>query len=193
MLYGNGVTRNFLSILEAERDRTRRRLVRLAILTGIVVAIAWLFFNAQAVEGLGAVAGFLLVGLALGGLYAHFVNIRRYNQSIANHWNKWMRYSVSCVTVNECYRKVHKRNPGLSVGWLVTFLSIVVLAHLVLLAMAVNADAGFLETLYFFALDAVLLGFFLGKRFLERRYYTQFLRGVNDLLREGEIGIWGVY
>jgi branched-subunit amino acid transport protein AzlD len=193
MLYGNGVTRNFLSILENERDRNRKRLVRLGLLAGVLALLAWLFFYNTALEGLGSFAAFLAGGLVLGGLYAQFVNVRRYNASIHKHWNKWMRYSVSCVSVNECYKKVHNRHPGLGIGWWASILAVVIVAHLVLAAMAINADAGFVETLYFFALDAVLVGFFIGKRLLERRWFNQFLTGVNDLLREGEIGVWGVY
>jgi hypothetical protein len=193
MLYGNGVTKNFLAILESELDRTAKRIIRLLILTGVVLLLAWPLFDPDALMGLGSTLAILVAAGGLGGVYAHYVANRRYNTSIKAHWNRWMRYSVSCVSVRECYRKVHNRNPGPSVLWVASLLSAVFIAHLVLLVYAIDTEATFNQILPLFALDAIILGFFIGKRIMERHWYRQFLRSVNELLREGQIGVWGVY
>jgi Flp pilus assembly protein TadB len=193
MLHGNGVTKNFLSILQSEHDKSGRRLIRLLVLATVVGAVAALFFVRWLWQGVAAFGGVLAAAALLGALYAHFVTVRRYNGSIAKHWNRWMRYSVSCVTVQECYKKVHDRRPGPGVLWLASILAVVIIAHLALAVMAINAAAGFNEILPLFALDAALIGFFLGKRLVERLWYKRFLDSVNELLREGAIGVWGVY
>ena len=192
-LYGHGVTRNFLQILEADLHRAARSLASIALLTSLVALAAYFALHRNLWLGFGSFVGTLLTSFALGVAWARYLNIRKYEESIRDHWNRWMRYSVSCVTVRECYAKVHNRSPGPSwwVGSLV--IAILLVAHLALAILALNDEAGAAQVFPLFGLDAVLLGFFAGKRLLERIWYRRFLKSVNELLRDGSIGIWGVY
>ncbi|MBI2076924.1 MAG: hypothetical protein HYT80_00935 [Euryarchaeota archaeon] len=192
-LYGNGVTKNFLTILEDEIRRSAKAIARFLVLVALLVASGLLAYYAQ----LGAltllVFAAFAVSLALGYSWGHFVNTYRYQASIREHWNRWMRFSVSCVTVRECYRKVHGKRATPSLFWAVMILSVLLLTHGVVLGLAVNADANPWYTLVLFIADAALLGALAGIRWRERRWYREFLHSVNELLKEGTIGVWGVY
>lgn len=192
-LYGNGVTRNFLQILEGDLQRTAKALARIAVLTGLVALVAYFALHRNLWVGIGSFLGALLLSAALGLAWAQFVSLRRYEASIRDHWNRWMRFSVSCVSVRECYAKVHSKPPQPSwwVGGLL--LAGLFLAHVVLGVLALNESASFRQTFALFGFDALLLGFFAGVRVLERVWYQRFLKSVNEMLQDGSIGIWGVY
>lgn len=192
-LYGNGVTKNFLAILEHEVSRTAKSLLRVLIVIGLLSLLAFFALHSFPYYGFASFLGLLAASIALGVAWAKFLTLESYEVSIRDHWNRWMRYSVSCRTVRECYAKVHNRDPGPSwwVGGLL--LTLLILAHAVLGLLALNEAAGLQETLPIFALDAIFLGFMAGKRYLERQWYQKFLHSVNEMLRDGAIGLWGVY
>lgn len=192
-LYGNGVTKNFLTILEHELRRSGRSLVKLLILGLVVAAIAFLALNRELWLGGAILGGIFVASIAFGIAWAHFVNTYRYQASIREHWNRWMRFSISCVSVRECYKKVHGKSPGPSVFWVSTAIALVIVAHLVLGVLSLNETAPIWQPLTLFGLDAFLIGSFAGIRWRERRWYREFLKGVNELLHEGTIGVWGVY
>lgn len=192
-LYGNGVTKNFLSILEDEIRRAGKSVVRLLVLGTILalIAVAAVYKD----WGLGAmlVVGTFALAILFGVAWGHFVNTYRYQASIRQHWNRWMRFSISCVTVRECYSKVHGKRPGPNLWWTSVFIALLICAHLVVPLLALNESATIWNILPLFLLDAFLLGSLIGIRWRERRWYGDFLRSVNELLAEGTIGVWGVY
>lgn len=192
-VYGNGVTRNFLQILEADLQRAARGLALLVLLTCGMALAAFFALHRELWPGFSGFAALLILSFASGVLWARLVQLRRYERSIRDHWNRWMRYSVSCVTVRECYTKVHGKAPGPSPWWTGLVLALLLLSHLVLGVLALNAAAHPTQALPLFGLDAILLGFFAGSRLVQRLWYQRFLQSVNEMLREGTLGIWGVY
>jgi hypothetical protein len=192
-LYGNGVTKNFLAILETEISRAGKTVTRLVVLASILALVGIAAVYKEWTLGtLLVVAAFALATL-LGVAWGHFVNTYRYQVSIREHWNRWMRFSVSCVSVRECYAKVHGHRAGPNLWWTSVFIALLICAHLVIPLLALNESATIWNILPLFLLDALLLGFLVGVRWRERRWYREFLRSVNELLEEGTIGVWGVY
>lgn len=192
-LYGHGVTKNFLSILETDLRRNAKNLIRLGVLLAFVSLFAALAVHRELWLGAAFFAGALLGGVIVGYAWGHFVNTYRYQASIREHWNRWMRYSISCVTVRECYAKVHGKRTSPSVLWASLFIAGLLLWHLVLGVLSLNETAPLWQPIALFSLDAGLVGFAVGVRWRESRWYREFLRSVNELLQEGTIGVWGVY
>lgn len=188
-----GVTRNFLTILEAEAQRTARSLGRLGVLALLVLLLAFLFLHDFPPYGFATVPAILALSFLLGLAYTRYFVLESYEVSLRDHWNRWMRWSPSCRTVRECYRKVHDAAPGPSAWIASTLLATLIVAHLFLAFLTINVEATLAETIPLFALDALLLGFFAGRRLLERLWYRRFLHSCNQLLREGKLNLWGVY
>ena len=192
-LYGNGVTKNFMAILEDEIRRAGKTVTRLITLGIILALIAVLAVYKDWTIGSAIVIGTFLVALLAGIAWGHFVNTYRFQVSIREHWNRWMRFSVSCVSVRECYAKVHGRRVGPNLWWTSVFIALLICAHLVIPLIALNESATIWNILPLFVLDSLMLGFLVGVRWRERRWYREFLKSVNELLEEGTIGVWGVY
>ena len=192
-LHGNGVTKNFLAILEDEIRRAGKTVVRLIVLGLILGLLAVAAVYEDWTLGSALVAGGFLLALLAGIAWGHFVNTYRYQASIRQHWNKWMRFSISCVSVRECYAKVHGRRPGPNLWWTSVFIALFICVHLAIPLIVLNESATVWNILPLFLVDACLLGFLVGVRWRERRWYRDFLKSVNELLEEGSIGVWGVY
>jgi hypothetical protein len=191
-LNGEGVTRNFLAILEADARRTGRGLIQLGLVGAIVFLLSYLVLNDVGTYWTLLVAALFGLAVLLGFAYTRFVVLESYEVSLRDNWNKWMRWSVSCRTVRECYAKVHQRRYGPSwwVGGLI--LTALILLHLFFLVLAADGLMPFPRTLPLFAFDAVLIGLLAGRRWLERQWYRSFLKSCNELLKDGALGLWGV-
>ncbi|HLE47706.1 MAG TPA: hypothetical protein VI818_05360 [Candidatus Thermoplasmatota archaeon] len=192
-LYGNGVTKNFLTILEDDIRRSARAISRVLILVVLLAAAGLLAYFTQLGWATLLVGAAFLLAFGLGYAWGHFVNTYRYQASIREHWNRWMRFSISCVTVRECYRKVHGKRTTNSLFWATMVLSLLLITHGVVLGLAANGGANPWYAMVLFIADAGLLGIIAGIRWRERRWYREFLTSVNELLKEGTIGVWGVY
>lgn len=191
-LHGDGVTRNFLTILEGEVRRSARGILLTLGVAALVFLLAWAVMNGVGAWQWLTVPGVFLLAFAAGALYTRHVVLGAYEVSLRDHWNRWMRWSVSCRTVRECYAKVHGSGMGPSwwAGGLV--LTTLIVTHIVLLALAVDDVTSFARTLPIFALDAAIAGAVMGRRWLERRWYRNFLASCNQLLKDGALGLWGI-
>jgi hypothetical protein len=191
-LYGEGVTRNFLTILEYDNRRTAKSLAQIGIAAFSVFLLSWVFLHELSLYSLLIVPGAFLLAFVLGIVYTKFFVLESYEVSLRDHWNRWMRWSVSCRTVRECYSKVHGRSQGPSWWWGGVALTVLVVFHLVFFALIFDGITGLAEVLPLFVVDAILVGLFGGRRFLEARWYRGFLRSCNQLLQDGSIGLWGI-
>lgn len=190
---GQGVTRNFLTILETDVRRSANSLIQLAAATALVLLLAWLTLKQFEILGFLIVPGVLAFAFLLGLAHTRWFVLGSYEVSLRDHWNRWMRWSVSCRSLRECYRKVHGQGSGPT--WWVggILLALLLLIHIVLVALIIDGLTTYTESIPLFALDAALVGFLGGRRLLERVWYRRFLRSCNELLRDGTIGLWGVY
>lgn len=190
---GDGVTRNFLDILQHDIHRAAKGFLLATAVAALVLLLAYVSLRAFPAYGFLFVPGVFAAAFLVGAAYTRWFVLGSYEVSLRDHWNRWMRWSVSCRTVRECYAKVHDRRP--EPGWWLggSLVAALILAHLVLAGFMLNGTLTLGRALPFFVLDAALLGFIAARRYWERRWYRRFLRSCNELLRDGSLGLWGVY
>lgn len=191
-MLGEGVTRNFLTLLEGDIHRSRRSLYQLLAVSAAVIAVAAASLHEALYVASGVVLLALVLAHGLGYIYARRFILESYEVSLRDHWNRWMRWSVTSRSVPECYARVHDRASRVP-WWLAgVILGIVLFIHAAAALFALSGQWPLEAGLALLAADAVWVGFLLGRRWAERRWYESFLRSCNSLLRDGNLGLWGV-
>ncbi|MFA5860250.1 MAG: hypothetical protein WDA16_01005 [Candidatus Thermoplasmatota archaeon] len=184
-----GVTDQFLKILENERKHS----VRTTIVMTALFVIAYFMAELTDQPLFGRVVllaiGTLLAGAALGGAWA-WRTTTKYNASLRASWNAWMRMSLSATTVNEVARNVQNKGkawPVASAGW-----------ALLLIANAALFVALWMEQPWGIALGAgvttangLTLGALAGSSLWNLRWAKQFGSALDELVTEGQVGLWG--
>lgn len=185
-----GVSDQFLRILENER-----RLAIRHVGIGAALALVALFMANLADEPLFgtesfayAVALFLGVG---GGLALAWWRSRQVSESIRSGWNAWMRFSVSCTRVDEVYRKAagrRARSPAVTgVGAAALFFANAILFVLLWVDAPSSAWLGVPTVMA----DGIVVGGWLGSSAWRFGWALSFTKALEDLLRDGSIGLWG--
>lgn len=184
-----GVTDQFLKILAHER----RAGLRTALACAGLVPLAYFMAELTDQPLLGWVVLATLLALALGaGLgvaYAHRRQ-RHYNESIRRSWNAWMRMSLSCNTVDEVARHVDdkgKAPPVASLGWAALLVANAVL----FLALWLEAPWSLAYGVLTCVANGVALGAVAAHALWTRRWTGQFSKALDDLITEGQVGLWG--
>lgn len=192
-----GVAENFISILRDEERLRLRSLLRLGAFLLCVVLLAGLVADLPergalfgAAAGLAILAG--LAGVGLGLLWGRYVLARRYRSSMVASWNQWMRYSVACNRVDEIHRRVRGKSAVRSVGVLAGVWAVVLFVTLVLVVVTVLDPQAAWNQAPVFMLYAGLLGFLMGSRIAIGIWMHSLLVSLDDLVRRGEIALWGV-
>lgn len=184
-----GVTDQFLKILENERKHA----VRTTIAMGALFVFAYFMAELTDQPLFGRVVllaiGTLLVGIVLGGAWA-WRTTNHYNESLRASWNAWMRMSLSATSVGEVARSVENKGkpwPVASIGW-----ALLLLANVALFA------ALWMETPWAITLGAAVttangltLGTLVGSSLWNLRWARQFGSALDELVTEGQVGLWG--
>lgn len=185
----HGVSDQFLRILQNERKGSTRAIwVALALLPlayfmaeltdePLAGAVVWLALAA------------LLAGLAGGLLWARH-RTARYNESLRQQWNAWMRMSLSCSRIDEVSRHVHQTRDArglVNAGWaLLVVLNAVLFAVLWFEVAWALAFGGVVA-----ALNGVVLGGMAGHAVWNLRWTGQFSKALDELIHDGQLGMWG--
>lgn len=196
MPLNHGVAENFIGILRHEERMSLRKAVRTLALFGLVALLTGLavdlpegrFFGV----GFGLVSLVFLGGGILGITFGRLVTAKRYRDSLSTNWNRWMRYSIACDRVDEVHRKVRGRSANRSVGGLATLWAIVLFTTVVLLLMTVVDGVPAVDKTPVFLGYGAYLGFVFGRTLAIRTWVHQFLISLDEMVRAGELGVWGV-
>lgn len=184
-----GVTDQFLRILQRERSTS----VRTAL--SMLGLFFFAYFMAELTDGplLGAVVVLALVmaivGLAVGVLWGRH-RTERYNDSIRASWNAWMRMSLSCASVEEVARHVANRPrapPVAGVGWAALFLANALLFVLLWFEASFAVVFGVMVT----TANGLVLGALAGNALWSLRWIAQFSKAIDELIAQGQLGMWG--
>lgn len=185
----HGVSDQFLRILGNERKGSLR---------AIALAIALLpfaYFMAELTDDpfLGLVVWLaalaLAGGAAIGVLWARH-QTARYNESLRQSWNQWMRMSLSCASVHEVAAHVHNKRS--QVGLRGVAAAMLVILNGALFAFLWSAlpwafEFGVIVT----ATNGLVLGFLAGHAAWSWRWTSQFTKALDELINEGRVGLWG--
>lgn len=184
-----GVTDQFLKILDNEKRTSLKS--ALAMLALFVLA----YFLAELTDEplLGRVV--LLAGVSLilgigGGLALAWRRTQKYNESLRDSWNAWMRMSLSSTRVADVARQVEEKGPRLPLAgvlWGALFLANALAFALLWVEAAYGFTAGAAVT----TLNGLVLGGIVGSAVWNLRWAGQFHKALDELMADGELGVWG--
>jgi len=185
-----GVTDQFLRIVHREQ---RNAILTLFAAVALVAPALFLADLADAPK-LGSVAITFLAALALsfaGGLLYSWRHFRAVNHGLKTHWTTWMRFSTTSGSLDDVERKVKGKAPAS--GSLKGFaLALLVLANGAAFALLwAEAAIGPAFTLLAVVLDGVTLGLTAAGSLWLLGWCSLFRRAVQELVEEGQMGIWG--
>lgn len=192
-----GIAENFVGILRTEDRSSVRKLVRTTVLAGVLALVTGLIVD-LGVNGrvFGPAFGLVLATIAIGGmagmLWARSVTLRRWDQSLAKGWNTWMRYSVACARIDEVYRRARGKPAVRSVGGMAAFWAIALFVTLLFLFLPLVDGIPMFNTTVVFMAYGGYLGGRIGHAFAVQRWSRSFLSSVDEMIRAGELGLWGV-
>jgi hypothetical protein len=184
-----GVTDQFLRILENEKKRNLRAGL------GMGALFVFAYFMAELTDAplFGRVVMLAILALVLGagaGLYWAHRQTEAYNESLRASWNQWMRMSLSCDRVDEVARHVAQKGKALpiaGVGWTALFLANAILFVVLWNEWTYAVAFGAAVT----AANGVVLGAITGKSLWDLRWANQFAGALDELVSEGQVGLWG--
>lgn len=185
----HGVNDQFLRILKNERKGSLR---------AVALAIALLplaYFMAELTDEafLGAIVWIavlaLVVGAVGGVLWArHRTNL--YNESIRLSWNAWMRMSTSCARIDEVARHVANKRDQVGLRSAAAALLVVLNGALFGFLWA-EVDWALAFGAVVTGLNGMVLGFLAAHAIWHWRWTTHFSKALDELLSEGQVGLWG--
>ncbi len=183
-----GVANNFLHLLEGDLQASRRRIVVLTLVLAALAGPAWLLAG---LYGLGVHAGVAAVSVVAGLLVGRRRYVSTYQASLKMSWNRWMRYATSCESIPEVYRKVTNRSHRNLPYVYAALLTILWVAEIGLLLLALDGVGGAMA-LPVVAANALVVGLLFGFHLRGRSWYRSFSASLREMVREGEVGVWGV-
>lgn len=185
-----GVSQNFLDIARREQRLGQRA----AILAVALAPVAAFLAELADVPGFGPVWTLFVVAVVLG-LAAGYVltqrRLARYEGDLKLRWNHWMQHAANAERVAEVERRVHERDPlpaGLG-SWLAVALALLNVLLFALLWVAHPAAEPMAYALL--GLDGLVLGALVTSSALLTRWARDFVRSAEDMVRHGELAMWG--
>lgn len=182
-----GVAKDFLSLLSAQRVSARSRAIVLATLAALLAIPAWFLWPPY---GLAVHAGVLVVGGLLGWGWA-LRTVHAYEDSLRGTWNRWMDLAPACENVPELHRKVRGRTTTYRVYVIAALLTLLWALEVLLLAVALAETTAAMVAAPVIAANALLVGGLGGHQIRLLTWTGAFRRSLDDMVQEGEIGIWG--
>ncbi len=182
-----GVGKDFLQLLDGEQSVDRMRLIVMAIVGLVLLAPAFFLWPPM---GLVVHLAAWLVGMGLGWLIAARTS-RGYEASLRGRWNTWMKLAPACDSVPELARKVRGRRATFQVAWIaagLTLLWVLEIGLLVLAFMDLGSPAFSAPVII---ANGLLVGVVAGHSMQLLTWTRAFHRSLDEMMRDGEIGVWG--
>jgi len=185
----HGVSDQFLRILKNERKGSLRAITLALALLPLAYFMAELTDQAFLGIVVWAAALALALGSAAGILWARH-RTTQYNESLRLSWNTWMRMSLSCARIDEVARHVRNQHDRLGLRSASAALLVVLNAALFGFLWA-EVDWARSLGLIVTAANGIVLGFLAGHAIWHWRWTAQFSKALDELLHDGQVGLWG--
>lgn len=183
-----GVASHFMDLLDADGRTAGRRAVVLLVVTLLLAVPAYLIlpWMGLAVHALGAVAGFIVGNLASRR------KVRAYEASLRGTWKSWMRWSAACESVPEVHRRVNGASGRNLPWWTAALLTALWALEVGLLALAFAHEGELAFAIPVLALNGLVPALFAAHDLLLKGWVRELGESLGDLVKSGEIGVWGV-
>lgn len=183
-----GVASHFMDLLGADRATAGRRALVLFVVTALLAVPAYFIapWQGLAVHALGAV-----LGLVVGNL-ASRRKVRAYEASLRGTWKSWMRWSAACESVPEVHRRVLGKSGRNLPWWTAALLAALWALELGLLALAFANEGSLAHAIPVLALNGLVPAAFAAHYAHLKGWVRELGESLGDLVKSGEIGVWGV-
>lgn len=185
----HGVNDQFLRILQNERKGS----VRAVALALALVPIAYFMAELTDEPFLGIVVWLTALALACGGaLGVAWARHRtaQYNESLRLSWNAWMRMSTSCARIDEVARHVANQREHVGLRSAAAAL-LIVLNGALFGSLWTEIEWATALGIVVTAMNGLVLGFLAGHAIWHWRWTAQFSKALDELLANGQVGLWG--
>ncbi len=182
-----GVAREFLGLLQGDSRHARSRAVLLTVFAALLLAPAILLWMPW---GIGVHVAAVLLGIGLGwwsGLRA----VDGYESSLRGMWNHWMKLAPACETVPELHRKVRGRSSHNRSMALAALLTLLWGLEVILVVVAFGGERDPMFSIPIISVNGLLVGALLGHHLQVRTWTRTFHRSLDEMVRDGELGVWG--
>lgn len=179
---------HFVTILGADRANARRRagvMLALALLLAIP-AYFILPWQGLLIHALAAVAG-----VVVGNLWSRRRS-RAFERSLRGTWKSWMRWSVASESLPEIHRRVTGKSARNQPWWTAALLTLIWALEVGLLALAFSDTESAAWAIPVLVLNGLIPALILGYYLHQRGWVAELAESVADLVKAGEIGVWGV-
>ena len=183
-----GVASHFMDLLGSDRSTAGRRALTLGIVTLLLAVPAYFIapWMGLAVHALGAV-----LGLVVGNL-ASRRKVREYEGSLRGTWKSWMRWSSACESVPEVHRRVTGKSGRNLPWWTAALLTVLWALEVGLLALAFAHEGELAYAIPVLALNGLVPAAFAAHYAHLKGWVADLGESLTDLVKSGELGVWGV-
>ncbi len=183
-----GVGKDFMQLLEGEQRSTRARAITLLIVGVLLFIPAFLIWPPYA--GVGVHAAAWVVGIGIG-LILGARQATRYEDSLRGSWNRWMDLAPACDTIPELARKVRGARQTFQVAWIAAGLTLLWSMELLLVVMAfIDYNNGWFS-LPILIINGGLAGLVAGQHVRLLSWTRSFHKSLQEMVQDGEVGVWG--
>lgn len=177
-----------MDLLGADRATAGRRALVLFVVAVLLLLPAW-FIGGLA--GLGVHLLGAVLGLVVGNL-ASRRKVRAYETSLRGTWKSWMRWSAACESVPEVHRRVLGKSGRNLPWWTAALLAALWALELGLLALAFANEGRLAYAIPVLALNGLVPAAFAAHYAHLKGWVRELGESLGDLVKSGEIGVWGV-
>ncbi len=185
-----GVNEQFLRILDMERRRAWRGL---ALGVGAATVLLFIAELADTPRFGDVVVTYALAWVlgALGGVLIGYIRDRRHSEALRNNWTAWMRSATGSVSLREIRAKVGKRTPLPAGLWGILVVAVGALNGVLFAFLWFNHPQATMLAAWTCVVNGIIVGAWFGATAWRLGWSTRFARALDDLLKEGVVGIWG--
>jgi hypothetical protein len=177
-----------VDLLGSDQATAGRRGIVLLVVALLLAIPAYLIAPWQ---GLAAHALAVVAGLVAGNL-ASRRRVRAYEASLRGTWKSWMRWSAASESVPEVHRRVLGKSGRNLPWWTAALLTLLWALEVGLLALAFANEGSLAFAIPVIALNGIVPAAFAAHYVHLKGWVRELSESLTDLVKSGEIGVWGV-